>query len=208
MSKVVTEPSVSVYVEGWESPPPYMDNPYLRTIKSSQFLENFVLPETIGSTEEIARFCDMNYCSYYASNFYQKVSQVGGSQKEYMEWIERYNILKLSLLTKNMGLVYDMISKSRFDLDYNDMQSDGTYALLRSLEAFDPWRGFRFSTYACNAILKAFSRLAQKEMRKVSTEPVSFDMLIEKSDAPEVRKNDQEELILEKISCTTQGRED
>jgi RNA polymerase sigma factor (sigma-70 family) len=42
--------------------------------------------------------------------------------------------------------------------DFADLIGEGNMALMRSVDKFDCGRGFKFSTYACRAILKAFSR--------------------------------------------------
>lgn len=41
----------------------------------------------------------------------------------------------------------------------NDLISDGNLALLRSVKLYDPLSVYKFSTYACNSILRAFSRV-------------------------------------------------
>jgi RNA polymerase primary sigma factor len=55
-------------------------------------------------------------------------------------------------------------------------------ALLRSVDKFDCGRGFKFSTYACRAILKAFSRQGMKLSKYRQRFPTDFDPAMEKSD--------------------------
>src|SRR5690606_39220804 len=66
-------------------------------------------------------------------------------------------------------------------------------ALLRSVEKFNVERGFKFSTYACRAILKAFSRTAQKASRYRTRFPVEFEPDLEKSDWAEQKRDMVEE---------------
>ena len=62
-----------------------------------------------------------------------------------------------------MPLVLAMVRRIRMPMvEFVDLISEGNKALLRSVEKFDVSRGFKFSTYACRAILKGFSRLATK----------------------------------------------
>ena len=72
-------------------------------------------------------------------------------------------------------------------------------ALLRAVEKFDVARGFKFSTYACRAILKAFSRIAMKNSRYRQAFPTEFDPTMEKSDYQETRRADVEQDAVEEL---------
>jgi len=64
------------------------------------------------------------------------------------------------LFNANLGLVYQM--RRRFDLRWTDddeCRSAGMWALYQAVLGFDPWRGIRFSTYACNAIGNAYGHV-------------------------------------------------
>lgn len=204
MTRISTREVISVHTDGWELPPPYVENSELQKMDHIQFLSTWTeIPinvEAISNQEETIRFKQLNYCAYYLSCIYQKAAQVGGLEEQYTEWLQRYYDLKQYLINLNVGLVYDMMNRSRFTLDHDDMSSDGFFALLRATDAFDPWRGFRFSTYACNSILKSFARLAHKQMKKTNIEPISFELILEKSDASEVNQNDQKSLFIETLT--------
>lgn len=93
----------------------------------------------------------------------------------------------------NMPLVLAMAKRTRLSgVDFNEMISEGNMALLRSVNKFDCTRGFKFSTYCCRAILKAFSRVAMRTGRYRSTFPVEFDPSIERSDYLETRRGEIE----------------
>ena len=99
-----------------------------------------------------------------------------------------------------MGLVYDLIGRSRFDcIEREELVSEGMMALLRTVDSFDPWRGYRFSTYACHAILRAFSRAAMQESKRRSKVIGPYDPDFDISDSPEVRKADQRALFTERL---------
>ncbi|HRX85084.1 MAG TPA: sigma factor-like helix-turn-helix DNA-binding protein [Phycisphaerae bacterium] len=62
------------------------------------------------------------------------------------------------LVASHTGLVYEMRRRVRRAewIDDDAYDSAGFWALYQSILAYDPWRGFRFSTYACNAIVRAY----------------------------------------------------
>jgi RNA polymerase primary sigma factor len=61
------------------------------------------------------------------------------------------------------------------NVDFMDLVSEGNLALLRSVRTFDCSRGYRFSTYACRAILTSFSRAAEQTNRHRARFPMQFD---------------------------------
>jgi len=84
-------------------------------------------------------------------------------------------------------------------LDYNELVSEGNFALLRSIDKFDCSRGFKFSTYACRAILKSFSRVAMKAARYRGQFPTEFDPFLEKSDYHDRKRDDTASLCVQEI---------
>lgn len=91
--------------------------------------------------------------------------------------------VRAQIVELNIPLVLAMAKRTRLsNVDFNEMISEGNMALLRSVDKFDCGRGFKFSTYACRAILKSFSRVAMKASRYRGTFPVEYDPSIEKSD--------------------------
>ena len=75
--------------------------------------------------------------------------------------------------------------------EFADLVGEGNMALMRSVDKFDCERGFKFSTYACRAILKAFSRHGMKSTRHRQRFPTDFDPAFEKSDFLEKRRAEQ-----------------
>jgi RNA polymerase primary sigma factor len=72
-------------------------------------------------------------------------------------------------------------------------------ALLRSVDKFDCGRGFKFSTYACRAILKAFSRQGMKLSKYRQRFPTDFDPALEKSNHLEVVRGVREKELAEEV---------
>ncbi|MDY7107649.1 MAG: sigma-70 family RNA polymerase sigma factor, partial [Planctomycetota bacterium] len=95
----------------------------------------------------------------------------------------------------NLALVLAMAKRTRMsEVDFADLVSEGNMALLRSVDKFDCARGFKFSTYACRAILKAFSRQGMKLSKYRQRFPTDFDPALEKSNHLEnVRRTHEEE---------------
>jgi RNA polymerase sigma factor (sigma-70 family) len=89
----------------------------------------------------------------------------------------------------NLALVLAMAKRCQLnERDYADLVAEGNMALLRSINKFDCDRGFKFSTYACRSILKAFSRQGQKITRYRQRFPVEYDADFERSDHKEVSR--------------------
>lgn len=109
-------------------------------------------------------------------------------------WARRAQSTRCEIIQVNMPLVLSMIKRSRLvGLDYSEMISEGNLALIRSVEKFDTSRGFKFSTYACRAILKSFSRVAMRAGRYRGMFPVELTIEMEKSDFIERKRERIEE---------------
>ncbi|MFQ5463144.1 MAG: sigma-70 family RNA polymerase sigma factor [Phycisphaerae bacterium] len=68
-----------------------------------------------------------------------------------------------ALVQRNTGLVFSMIKRGHVaEVDRDDLISHGLWTLLQSVLRFDPWRGYRFSSYACTAIGNGFRLLVRK----------------------------------------------
>ncbi len=100
-----------------------------------------------------------------------------------LAWGHRVLASRSVIVRLNMPLVLAMAKRTRLtNIDFNEMVSEGNMALLRSVEKFDCSRGFKFSTYSCRAILKAFSRVAMRVSRYRGQFPTEFDPAMERSD--------------------------
>ena len=100
--------------------------------------------------------------------------------------IRQAETAKCEIVRANVPLVLAMAKRTRLNsIDYAELISEGNMALLRSVDKFDCSRGFKFSTYACRAILKSFSRVAMRTSRYRSRFPMEFDPSLERSDFTE-----------------------
>lgn len=208
MRRVVTKASKSTRIAGWLHPPPYiMNNELRRSATERTLFVDWVDPPVwddgrLSPAEEVLRFKQLHYCAYKLSRLYQQAikSFRPSIHREYALWVNRYHSIRQRLIDANLGLVYDLIGRSRFNLlDRDEMGSEGMMALLRAVDTFDPWRGFRFSTYACNAILRAFSRAALRDSRRRSLLTVPFDPEFEKSTLADDRRVENRQLYVERL---------
>jgi RNA polymerase sigma factor (sigma-70 family) len=102
--------------------------------------------------------------------------------KEILRWYRVAKVYREQIAETNLALVLAMAKRTRMsEVDFADLVSEGNMALLRSVDKFDCGRGFKFSTYACRAILKAFSRQGIKFSKYRQRFPTDFDPALEKS---------------------------
>ena len=208
MLRVTTKLSERRSLRDWMAPPPFVTNPELRRrgLEKSLFA-NWPGPADgsgrLRHDEETLLFKQLHYSAYKLSRLYKLAAKVGVTsriKREYSLWTQRYAQIRTRLTEGNLGLVYDLMGRSRFDnLEREEMSSEGMMALLRAVDTFDPWRGFRFSTYACNAILRAFSRAAMMDSKRRSKIAGPWDPEFEQSDMPELRKDHQRALFEERL---------
>jgi RNA polymerase primary sigma factor len=208
MLRIATKVSNRKALKNWMCPSPYVMNDELRNRRTESVLFQDWPGEAGGvgrlhTEEEVLLFKQLHYCGYRLSKLYQATDHDGPTtsvKRQYGEWRQRYLLIRTRLVEANLGLVYDLIGRSRFDnLDNDEMKSEGMMALLRAVDAFDPWRGFCFSTYACNAILRAFSRAAMQDSRRRSRITGSYDEDFEKGDMPELVRQDLRTLFVERL---------
>jgi len=112
-------------------------------------------------------------------------------------WVLR---LRAALTNANMALVVAMAKRTRINsVEFGELVSEGNMALLRAVDKFDASRGFKFSTYACRAILKSFNRLATRTGTYRQHFPTEYDPSLESSDELERRHQDERELAIEDL---------
>lgn len=139
----------------------------------------------LTAAEERTMFKRYNYARYRLAKLIeaQNRRRVASRSAEMIHWYRRAMRTRSDLVRANMALVLAMGKRTRIpNVDFGELVSEGNMALLRSVEKFDVSRGFKFSTYACRAILKAFNRLATKTGRYRQRFPTEFNPDLERSD--------------------------
>ncbi len=143
----------------------------------------------LTGAEERVLFLQFNYARH-AIGVIQKEIEASPSRqpteeqaREILRWYYKADQLREQLAETNLALVLAMAKRTRMsEVDFADLVSEGNMALLRAIDKFDCERGFKFSTYACRAILKAFSRQGMKLSKYRQRFPTDFDPKLEKSD--------------------------
>ena len=140
----------------------------------------------LTQAQERILFLKFNYARHLQAKIQAKLGGRRPSEsvkRELLHWYyvaERY---REQIAETNLALVLAMAKRVKLsDVDFSDLVSEGNMALLRSVDKFDCERGFKFSTYACRAILKSFSRQGMKNTRYRQRFPTEFDSTLEKSD--------------------------
>ncbi|NOX59550.1 MAG: sigma-70 family RNA polymerase sigma factor [Planctomycetes bacterium] len=130
---------------------------------------------------ETCLFISMHVCAYQATRRSKKAKSERKARSERQDWVRRWDIIRSYIVEQNIGLTYTMMSQFRAtQVEWDEQRSEALYALLRAVDGFNPWKGFRFSTYACNAITRALIHLWKKTSRQQSRFPVEHEAWMEK----------------------------
>ncbi len=170
-------------------------------------LENQKLatPQLMSAAEERLMFLRFNNAKKKLQQLDKKVKQQGLTAEladQVIEWHRRFEHFREYLVRTNLALVLAMAKRVRLgDVDFAEVVSEGNMALLRAVDKFNIDRGFKFSTYACRAILKAFSRTAMKHNRHRTKFPVEFEPDLEKSDWADKRRDQVEEDCIDELKA-------
>jgi len=170
-------------------------------------LENQKLttPQLMSTAEEKLMFMRFNFAKRKLQQLDKKIKQQGLTVELadlVIEWHRRFEHFREYLVRTNLALVLAMAKRVRLgDVDFAEVVSEGNMALLRAVDKFNVERGFKFSTYACRAILKAFSRTAMKFNRHRTKFPVEFEPDLEQSDWADKRRDQVEEDCIDELKA-------
>lgn len=104
----------------------------------------------------------------------------------------KFNHERNKLITANIKLVYSVAKRYRFlGLPYNDLVQEGSIGLLKSIERFDPTKGFLFSTYAYTAISHHIHSAIEKQSNIVRK---PYDQLRDKAIADKTKARLEQKL--------------
>ncbi|MCO6436862.1 MAG: sigma-70 family RNA polymerase sigma factor [Phycisphaerae bacterium] len=159
--------------------PAYPEHPELhsRRLRRAWLEEAEVLMRSgceLDARGEAVLFKAMHGCAFEAA-----AAQRRGRAVDLQHALERHQRIQEFLVDRNIGLVYEMRRRAHVvNVDSDDLNSEGFWTLVQSVLHFDPWRGYKFSTYACTSILRSYLLLAKKTRRRMGR----FDLLKEEVD--------------------------
>ena len=160
-------------------------------------------PQLMKADEERLMFLRFNYSKRKLTSLQKKIAREGLTKElalKFVDWHRRFEHFREYLTRTNLALVLAMAKRTRLgDIDFAEIVSEGNMALIRAVDKFNVERGFKFSTYACRAILKAFSRTALKANRHKTRFPVEFEPDMEKSDWSDRKRDIVEEDCIDEL---------
>ncbi|MBI1190676.1 MAG: sigma-70 family RNA polymerase sigma factor [Tepidisphaera sp.] len=170
-----------------------------RTVKSAQQV-------ILTGAEEKVLFHQFNYARFRIWTIQEEVWKTAARQptpdqaQEILRWYRVADRIREQIAETNLALVLAMAKRTRMsEVDFADLVSEGNMALLRAVDKFDAGRGYKFSTYACRAILKAFSRQGMKLSKYRQRFPTDFDPKLERSNFLEIKRSSFEKDAAEEV---------
>ena len=120
--------------------PKFSDHPDLRRRNAEKTLFGKDAPEVTWSnrlspTDEVLAFKRMHFAAYMIDRSSRARGVSPRTRTRRMaKWRARYDEFRERLTNHNMGLVYEMLRRSRFrNVDQDELLSEGLMALLRSV---------------------------------------------------------------------------
>jgi len=160
-----------------------------RTVKSAQQV-------ILTGAEEKVLFHQFNFARFRVWMIQQEIAASASKKptadqaEHVLRWYRISDRVREQIAETNLALVLAMAKRTRMsEVDFADLVSEGNMALLRAVDKFDAGRGYKFSTYACRAILKAFSRQGMKLSKYRQRFPTDFDPKLEKSNFLELKRS-------------------
>lgn len=192
-----------------ERPICYVDNPdYQDEQQVEELLDTYidVLPgqQLDGDTTNTLSL-QSNYARLRAAQLRRQLSQQSEWELDdvlaLLAWYQRHLDARAKIVTGNMGLVLGMAKQVNYPwVEFTDLVSEGSMALLRAIDRYDPQRGVKFSSYACRVILRAFARLAQKCYRHRTLLFAQGDEAYESDDSLDTRREAARHDVMDEVS--------
>ncbi|MDX1682825.1 MAG: sigma-70 family RNA polymerase sigma factor [Phycisphaeraceae bacterium] len=172
---------------------PVLDNQNLADTPATKGKKTVLLT----AAQERVIFYQYNYARFRVCELRDQMRESGindNDARELLRWHRRAENLREQIANTNLALVLAMSKRVRMsNVDFPELISEGNMALLRAIDKFDASYGFKFSTYACRAILKSFSRAGVKTTRYRHMFPTGFDPQYERSNYQQTVRAEHEQ---------------
>ena len=156
--------------------------------------------DRLSEPDEQELFMALHTCAYQALRV---AREKPAARTRLNPWVRRWQLIREHIVERNLGLVYSMISRfSGKRIDEDDLLSDAMLGLTRAVDRFNPWKGYRFSTYACNVIARALMRRGKRDRHYRQLFPVQFDVTFER---PVPGSDFQADLYVERLHRVLSG---
>lgn len=184
---------------------PTIPVPHWRSPAESEDGHEVELPKArsnLSAQDEALLFRRYNCARYHLADLMEKQVRcfTRGRVSKILTWHRRVLENQAALVEANLPLVVAMAKRASASLvELAELVCEGNMALLRAVDKFDFSRGYKFSTYACCAILKAISRATSMARTYHQRFPVNFEPGMERSDELGRRHADQRDLAIEDL---------
>ena len=177
------------------------DQKFLTQTLQSVGWEALTVDEKITADQERKLFAAMHVAAYLANQHKGKTIPLTKQGREYHAI---YLAIFDHMVKRNMGLIYKMVIHSHTFLpNIEDLEAESFYVLFNAVRNFNPWKGFRFSTYACNSIRNACWQLGAKYTKNLQRSQSYMDESDQSHD-PNIGEEEPKELaelFMERATC-------
>ena len=150
--------------------------------------------------DEKILFLRYNYAKYRLWQLEQGSARRADKATPKALWQERAARTREQIATANMAMAAAMAKRIRgADCEFEDLLSEGYLTLLHCIEKFDVSRGFKFSTYACRAMLTRYYRMSSTASTHHQRFPVEYNPEMDRSDYADVRREEDRLYAIETI---------
>ena len=147
-----------------------------------------------GQWDEAEFFLAMHTCAYRACG---RPTRETIPPEERPIWRDRWRCIREYIVSHNLGLAYSTMNRFQYkNADGDDVLSEALFGLTRAVDRFNPFKGYRFSTYACNVILRSLVRRLRQTKRYHQMFPVQHDVSMER---PTRMPDARGELLVERL---------
>jgi RNA polymerase primary sigma factor len=163
-----------------------------------------------SATTEIL-FLQMHYARHHLCRLRRELLDGPNLPEKAMKEMLRWHNIQLEargkLICANVGLVLAMakhVGCNYRSMEFTELISEGSLALMRATERFNHARGIRFSTYACHAILKSYARLLKQNRRYHQRFGVPWDAVLERDNSLDLRREQIQNDLIDELRTVLQ----